>query len=91
MASSKAIWTIFVILLPYLGVFVYLIARGHKMGEHAVGRRPRRRDEPQRAYIQSVVTNAGSPADELAKLAELKDKGLVTDEEFATMKAKILG
>ena len=38
-----------------------------------------------------MVTNAGSPADELAKLAELKDKGLVTDEEFATMKAKILG
>ena len=87
---SKAIWTIFVIVLPYLGVFVYLIARGHKMGEHAVAA-AKEADEQQRAYIQSVVTNAGSPADELAKLAELKDKGLVSDEEFATMKAKIVG
>jgi len=87
---SKAIWTIFVIVLPYLGVFVYLIARGHKMGEHAVAA-AKVADEQQRAYIQSVVTSAGSPADELAKLAELKDKGLVSDEEFATLKAKILG
>lgn len=87
---SKAIWTIFVILLPYLGVFVYLIARGHKMGEHAMAD-AKAADEAQRAYIQSVVTNAGSPADELAKAAELKEKGLIDDAEFAAMKAKILG
>lgn len=87
---SKAIWTIFVIVLPYLGVFVYLIARGHKMGEHAMAE-AQAADEAQRAYIQSVVSNAGSPADELAKAAELKEKGLIDDAEFAAMKAKILG
>jgi len=86
---AKAIWTIFVIALPYLGVFVYLIARGHKMGEHAAAAAEEAQAQ-QKAYIQSVVGNAGSPADELAKLAELKEKGLVTDEEFAAMKAKIL-
>ena len=86
---SKAIWTLFVIFLPYLGVFVYLIARGHKMGEHAVAE-AKAADEAQRTYIQSVVSSAGSPADELAKAADLKDKGLIDDAEFAAMKAKIL-
>jgi len=87
---GKAIWSIFVIFLPYLGVFVYLIARGHKMGEHAAAE-AKAADEAQRAYIQTVVSNAGSPADELAKAAELKEKGLIDDAEFAAMKAKILG
>jgi hypothetical protein len=87
---AKAIWTIFVIVLPYLGVFVYLIARGHKMGEHAV-EAAKAADEAQRAYIQSVVTNAGSPTEELAKAAELRDKGLLTEDEFQAMKVKILG
>jgi hypothetical protein len=87
---AKAIWTIFVIIVPYLGVFVYLIARGHKMGEHAAAAATAA-DEAQRAYIQSVVNNAGSPADELAKAAELKDKGLLSEDEFQAMKAKILG
>ena len=86
---TKAIWTIFVIVLPYLGVFVYLIARGHKMGEHAAAQ-AQAADEAQRAYIQSVVSS-GSPADELAKAADLKEKGLIDDAEFAAMKAKILG
>jgi len=87
---GKAIWSIFVIFLPYLGVFVYLIARGHKMGEHAAAE-AKAADEAQRAYIQTVVSNAGSPADELAKAGELKEKGLIDDAEFAAMKAKILG
>jgi hypothetical protein len=87
--AAKAIWTIFVIVLPYLGVFVYLIARGHKMGEHAAAD-AKAADEAQRAYIQSVVTNAGSPTEELAKAAELRDKGLLTEDEFQAMKAKIL-
>ena len=86
---SKAIWTIFVIVLPYLGVFVYLIARGHKMGEHQAAD-AKAADEAQRAYIQSVVTNAGNPAEEVAKAAELRDKGLLTEDEFQAMKAKIL-
>jgi len=87
---TKAIWTIFIILVPYLGVFVYLIARGHKMSEHAVAAAAEA-DTQQRAYIQSVVANSGSPTDELAKAADLKEKGLIDEAEFAAMKAKILG
>jgi hypothetical protein len=86
---SKTIWTIFVIVLPYLGVFVYLIARGHKMGEHQAAE-AKAADEAQRAYIQTVVQGSGSPAEELAKAAELRDKGLLTEDEFQAMKAKIL-
>src|SRR3954467_11499752 len=71
---SKALWTIFVIVLPYLGVFVYLIARGHKMSEHAVAA-AQQVDAQQKAYIQSVVSTGGSPAEELAKAADLKEKG----------------
>ena len=86
---AKAIWCIFIIVLPYLGVFVYLIARGHKMGEHAAAD-AKAADEAQRAYIQQVVSSSGSAADELAKAADLKDRGLIDDTEFAAMKAKIL-
>jgi len=87
---AKAIWTIFVIVLPYLGVFVYLIARGHKMGEHAAAD-VKVAQEAQAAYIQQVVASSGSPAEELAKAAELKEKGLLDEAEFQAMKAKILG
>ena len=86
---TKAIWTIFVIVVPYLGVFVYLIARGHKMGEHAAAD-AKAADAAQREYIQQVVSSSGSPTDELAKAADLKEKGLISDDEFAAMKAKIL-
>ncbi len=87
---AKAIWTIFIIFLPYLGVFVYLIARGHKMSEHAVAQ-AQAIDAAQRDYIQSVVTTSASPTDELAKAAELRDKGVIDEAEFQAMKAKILG
>src|SRR3954463_13597903 len=85
---SKALWTIFVIVLPYLGVFVYLIARGHKMQEHAVAQ-AQAQDAAARQYIQSVSGSAGA-ADEIARLADLKSKGLLTDEEFQAAKAKAL-
>ena len=87
---SKAIWVIFVILFPYLGVFVYLNARGHKMADHAAAD-AQAAQAAQADYIRTVVNNAGSPADELAKAADLKDKGLIDDAEFESMKAKILG
>jgi hypothetical protein len=85
---AKAIWVIFVILVPYLGVFVYLIARGHKMGEHAA-QDAARQDAATRQYIQSV-TAAGSPADEIAKLADLKAAGTISDAEYEQLKAKAL-
>src|SRR5207244_4314325 len=56
---SKGIWTIFVILVPYLGVFVYLIARGHKMNEHAIAQ-AQARDAQMRAYVQDVTASSGS-------------------------------
>ena len=85
---AKAIWVIFVILVPYLGVFVYLIARGHKMGEHAA-QDAARQDAANRQYIQSV-TAASSPAEEIAKLADLKAAGTITDAEYEQLKAKAL-
>jgi hypothetical protein len=87
---AKALWTIFVIVLPYLGVFVYLIARGHKMQEHAV-QQAKAQDAAAREYIQSVSGGSKSVADEVARLAELRDKGVLTDEEFQAAKAKALG
>jgi hypothetical protein len=85
---AKAIWVIFVILVPYLGVFVYLIARGHKMGEHEA-QDAARQDAATRQYIQSV-TAAASPADEIAKLADLKAAGTISDAEYEQLKAKAL-
>jgi Short C-terminal domain/Phospholipase_D-nuclease N-terminal len=84
---AKAIWVIFVILVPYLGVFVYLIARGHKMQEHAV-EAAQAQDTAMRQYVQSVAPV--SPADELAKLADLKAKGVIDDAEYERLKTKAL-
>jgi hypothetical protein len=87
---GKALWTIFVVILPYLGVFVYLIARGHKMHEHGM-QAARQQDAEMRQYVQSVVSSNGKGnADEIARLAELRDKGVLTEEEFAQAKAKAL-
>ena len=87
---TKFFWIFFIILLPYLGVFVYLIARGHKMAEHAQ-ESAQRQDAANRAYIQSVVPAGGaSAADQIAKASELKAQGLITEEEFQTLKAKAL-
>ncbi|WP_231482353.1 SHOCT domain-containing protein [Nocardioides sp. URHA0020] len=85
---GKALWTLFVIVLPYLGVFVYLIARGHRMGEHAV-QDASLRDQQMRSYVQSV---AGSPstAGEIQSLADLRDAGTISEAEFQQGKAKLL-
>ena len=78
--GSKALWAIFVIVLPYLGVFVYLIARGHKMGEHAMAD-AQAQEAAQRSYIQSVAGSGGSStAAEIAHLAELRDNGTLSEE-----------
>ena len=85
---AKAIWVIFVILVPYLGVFVYLIARGHKMGEHAA-QDAARQEAATKQYIQAVAATS-SPADEIAKLADMKAAGTITDAEYEQLKAKAL-
>ena len=88
---AKAAWVIGIIILPYLGVLIYLIARGHKMAEHAQ-EAAAAQDSAARAYIQQAAgtSGGGSVADELARLADLKDKGVIDDAEFQQLKAKAL-
>jgi Phospholipase_D-nuclease N-terminal/Short C-terminal domain len=86
----KAIWVIFVIVFPYLGVFVYLLARGGKMHEHAV-QAATAQDQAARAYIQNAVSTGSSATDQVAQLANLKAQGVIDDAEFQKMKAKVVG
>jgi ABC-type multidrug transport system fused ATPase/permease subunit len=87
---AKALWVIFIIILPFLGVFVYLIARGGKMHERAA----QQAAEQQKAFDQYVREAAGTSgadtASQLAKLADLKSQGVLTDAEFEAQKAKLL-
>jgi len=87
--GAKALWVIFVIIAPFLGVFVYLIARGHKMSEHAL-EAAQAHDAAAKAYIQQAAGTGASPADELARLADLKAQGVLTDAEFSKMKEKLV-
>ena len=91
---GKAFWTIFVVILPWLGVLIYLIARGGSMQERAMAQAVAQ-EKAQREYIQQVSASSGgassaSSADELEKLAKLQSPGVITAEEFAAQKAKIL-
>jgi hypothetical protein len=86
---GKALWTIFVIVVPYLGVFVYLIARGHKMQEHSI-QQAKDQEAAVRGYIQSVAPGGSSAADDLAQLVDLRDRGVITEEDFQKAKAKTL-
>ena len=87
---AKALWSIFIIILPFLGVFVYLIARGGKMHE----RQAQEAAAQQQAFDQYVQQTAGtageSTADQLHKLADLKNQGVLTEEEFQSEKSKLL-
>ena len=83
--AAKALWLFFLIVLPYLGVFVYLIARGASMHERDV----KAAEESEQAFRQYVAQ--ASPAEELAKLHDLKEKGAITDAEYNAAKGKIIG
>src|SRR5215472_2002126 len=85
---GKAGWLIFVIILPFLGVFVYLIARGRQMGERDV-QDAQAADQAMRAYVKEAASE-GSTADELTKLADLRDRGVISESEFQQSKAKVL-
>ena len=86
---GKTLWLIFVIVLPFLGVFIYLIARGGSMADRDA-RQAQAADAATRAYIQSAAGTPTSTAEELTKLAALRDQGVLTDAEFAAQKAKVL-
>ena len=85
---GKAAWLIFVIVVPFLGVFVYLIARGNAMGQRDA-EQARAQQQAFNAYVQDAAATGGA-ADELAKLADLKDRGVISNAEFEQQKAKIL-
>ena len=86
---SKALWVIFIIILPFIGVLVYLIARGSGMQKRDV-RDARAGDQEMRSYIRSAAETPPSTAEELSKLASLRDQGVLTEAEFDTQKAKLL-
>jgi hypothetical protein len=83
---AKAIWTLFVVFVPALGVFAYLIARGHKIGEHQA-EQARRADAQMQSYIRSA---AATPTSDLSRLADLHDRGVIDDAEFEAMKQRAL-
>jgi len=88
---SKALWCFFVIVLPFLGVFVYLISRGRQMNEHDI-EAVQAQEEAFRGYVRNevaAVNSGSSDADQLAKLASLKADGVIDEAEFTALKAKV--
>ncbi len=87
--GAKALWVIFVIILPFLGIFVYLIARGGKMQERAA-KQAAQQQEAFDAYVKETAGSGADSTEQLAKLADLKQQGVITDADFESQKAKIL-
>jgi hypothetical protein len=85
---AKALWVIFLVFMPFLGVLIYLIARGNSMTQREV-RAARDREAQFQDYVKQTAGTSSS-ADEIAKLAALKDQGVLTEQEFAAQKAKLL-
>lgn len=85
---AKALWSIFVILAPFLGVFVYLIANGDSMAKRNLARAQAAEADFQ-SYVRNV-SGGGGTADEIAKLADLQSRGVISEAEFAQQKAKLL-
>ena len=85
---GKALWSIVVILLPFLGVFVYLLARGHGMAERDL-QVEQQSEAAYQDYVRSVAASGGT-ADELAKLVRLRDDGAISPAEFDRQKAELL-
>jgi hypothetical protein len=85
---AKALWLLFVVFLPLIGVLAYLIARGGKMHQHAIAD-AKATDAAMQDYVRAAA-GTQSAADELAKLADLRDRGVITAEQFEAQKAKVL-
>ncbi len=88
---AKAAWVLGLVVFPYLAVLVYLIARGHKMQQHLQAAAAAQ-DLAARKFIQETAgTSATNTAEELAKLADLKDRGVIDQSDFDRLKAKLVG
>jgi type VI protein secretion system component VasK len=87
---AKALWFLFVLFIPLIGVLVYLIARGGSMQERAT-QQAQQQDAEFRSYVQQAAASSpASTADQLAKLADLRDRGVISAEDFEREKAKVL-
>ena len=87
---AKALWFLFVLFIPVIGVLVYLIARGDSMHDRAA-QQARQQDAEFRSYVQHAAADApANTADQLAKLADLRDRGVISVGEFEQEKAKVL-
>ncbi|KOU11729.1 SHOCT domain-containing protein [Streptomyces ardesiacus] len=86
---SKAGWLVFCVVLPFLGVFVYVIVRGRNMGLRETTR-ARAQQEQFNAYTRKTAAGGSSSVDELARLSEIRDRGAITDEEFRRAKELVL-
>ena len=87
--GAKAIWSIFIIFVPFFGIFIYLIVRGGSMGERQM-KAAKAQQAAMDDYIRTTAST-GSAADELAKLADLHSQGKLDDAEYAAAKAKVVG
>jgi hypothetical protein len=86
---GKTGWVIFVIVLPYLGVFVYLIAEGRHMSERSL-KQAQAQQAQMDSYVRSVAGSGNNPADQIAKAKELLDNGTISQDEFDKLKAAAL-
>lgn len=86
---AKAVWAIFVLVFPLVGVIAYLIVNGGAMEERAI-EDAKEREAALQQYLRNVAGSTGGTADELTKLADLHGRGILTDDEFAGQKAKLL-
>ncbi len=87
---AKTLWVIFVVVVPFLGVPVYVIARGHSMAQRDM-ESMQAQQQAFDAYVrQTAGTGSASTAAELEKLMDLRDRGVITEQEFQSQKAKLL-
>lgn len=86
---SKALWCLFVLFVPFLGVLVYLIVHGDDMTKRQIGD-AQAADAATQAYVRQVANSGTSTAEELSSLADLRTQGVISDAEFEQQKAKLL-
>ena len=86
--GGKAMWTVFLIFLPWVGAVIYLIARGGSMNERTV-QAAQANEERMRAYVREAA-GTKSVADQLTELAELRDNGVITGAEYDQARVKVL-
>ncbi len=86
---GKALWVLGIIIFPLIGVLLYLIVRGGKMHEHGV-QEAKAQDAQFRQYVQEAAGSSGNSAEQLQKLADLRDRGVISEDEFQQQKTKVL-